>query len=424
MICDTPAILDPDCRVCPKLEELERVREDLLQEPDRKIIIFSEWERMLGLVRELAGEIGVEAAWHTGSVLPARRREEINRFKQDPNCRLFLSTDSGSVGLNLQVASAVINIDLPWNPAKLEQRIARAWRKHQTRSVTVVNLITEGGIEHAMLHLLNVKQALSDGLLDGAGDIEALKMPSGKGAMVERLRAMLDSADSLGPRIVSAEDAAAEDLRRRHGDRVLQIDVTTVPSGAPRMLVVLDLTADELAQETARLSHSQDPASLSIEVVDRATWLVLRRLAKSGMVSLTEAPRRVLHVSPDLADHRAAPDAAAARTSGWRAEAERSVKMATVLAAGGFPEEAPPLLAKALRHALAARLNASGEGDIDPALADLNQVRRLVKPGALSSEASHVLTPLHPDAAKPTAVEAADLVQSTTRLIDALTANA
>jgi hypothetical protein len=275
-----------------------------------------------------------------------------------------------------------------------------------------------------MLHLLNVKQALSDGLLDGAGDIAALKMPSGKGAMVERMRAMLDSADSLGPRIVSAEDAAAEDLRRRHGDRVSLIEVTTAPSGAPRMLVVLDVAADELAQETARLSHSQDPASLSIEVVDRATWLVLRRLAKSGMVSLTEAPRRVLHVSPDLADHRAAPDAAAARTSGWRAEAERSVKMATVLAAGGFPEEAPPLLAKALRHALAARLNASGEGEIDPALADLNQVRRLVKRGARSSEASHVLTALHPDAAKPTAVEAADLVQSTTRLIDALTANA
>jgi hypothetical protein len=98
--------------------------------------------------------------------------------------------------------------------------------------------------------------------------------------------------------------------------------------------------------------------------------------------------------------------------------------MATVLAAGGFPEEAPPLLAKALRHALAARLNASGEGEIDPALADLNQVRRLVKRGALSSEASHVLTALHPDAAKPTAVQATDLVQSTTRLIDALTANA
>src|SRR5207302_11440087 len=185
-----------------KLEELEKIFGDLFEEPDRKVIVFSEWERMLELVRELAVEMGIEAAWHTGSVPQQRRRAEIMRFKRDPNCRLFLYTDSGSVGLNLQAASAVVNIDLPRNPAKLEQRIARAWRKHQTRSVTVVNLVTEGSIEHAILHLLNVKQALADGLMDGLGDIGELKMPSGKGALVERMRSMLEAADTLGPRIV------------------------------------------------------------------------------------------------------------------------------------------------------------------------------------------------------------------------------
>ena len=50
MVCDTPAILDPTCRVCPKLEELEGILTDLLEEPDRKVIIFSEWERMLTMV--------------------------------------------------------------------------------------------------------------------------------------------------------------------------------------------------------------------------------------------------------------------------------------------------------------------------------------------------------------------------------------
>lgn len=113
MICDTPAILDPSCHVSPKLEELEGVLSDLLGEPERKIIVFSEWERMLELVRELAAELGVDAAWQTGSVSQQRRRAEILRFKQDPACRLFLSTDSGSLGLNLQVASAVVNVDLP-----------------------------------------------------------------------------------------------------------------------------------------------------------------------------------------------------------------------------------------------------------------------------------------------------------------------
>jgi hypothetical protein len=87
-------------------------------------------------------------------------------------------------------ANAVVNVDLPWNPAKLEQRIARAWRKNQTRSVTVVNLICEGSIEHQILHLLGRKQALADGLLDGQGDLGTLKMPSsGRAAMIERIEA-------------------------------------------------------------------------------------------------------------------------------------------------------------------------------------------------------------------------------------------
>lgn len=422
MICDTPAILDPDCRVCPKLEELEGILGDLLQEPDRKIIIFSEWERMLGLVRELAGEMGVEAAWHTGSVPQIRRREEINRFKNDPNCRLFLSTDSGSVGLNLQAASAVINIDLPWNPAKLEQRIARAWRKHQTRPVTVINLVTEGSIEHAILHLLNVKQVLADGLLDGQGDIGALKMPSGKGALVDRMRSMLEAADGLGPKILSPEDAIAADLRRRHGERALRIEIQTGPGGAARMLAVLDLDAGGLAAEVEQLNRRQDASSLSVEVLDRAMWLTLRRLARSGMVDLTGGSRRVLHVSPDFAEPDAA-DKATPQAAAWREEAERAIRMASVLAAGGFPEEAPPLLAKALRHAVAARLRATGEAGADPSTANAEQALDLLKESGLSVEAERVLAGLPPGAAPPTSADAAELARSTTRLVAALAAD-
>src|SRR6516225_1155166 len=217
MVCDTPAILDPTCRLSPKLEELEGVLSDLLEVPDRKVIVFSEWERMLTMVRELAGEMGVDAAWHTGSVPQQRRRAEINRFKHDPACRLFLSTDSGSVGLNLQVASAVVNVDLPWNPAKLEQRIARAWRKNQMRSVSVVNLVTEDSIEHNILHLLGRKQALADGVLDGAGDLAALRMPSGRAAFVERMEAMMASSPRPVVRVLPPEEVLVADLVERHG---------------------------------------------------------------------------------------------------------------------------------------------------------------------------------------------------------------
>ena len=134
-----------------------------------------------------------------------RRRAEINAFKNDPNCRVFLSTDSGSTGLNLQNASVVINCDLPWNPAKLEQRIARAWRKHQTRPVTVINLVSENTIEHRMLDTLANKQALADGVLDLKGDLKEIKLRSGRQAFLAKLQQLMGPGAKSGAAVQSSE---------------------------------------------------------------------------------------------------------------------------------------------------------------------------------------------------------------------------
>jgi hypothetical protein len=259
------------------------------------VIVFSEWERMLELVRELAREMGIEAAWHTGSVPQQRRRAEITRFKEDPACRLFLSTDSGSVGLNLQVASAVVNVDLPWNPAKLEQRIARAWRKNQTRSVSVVNLVCEGSIEHGIVSLLGAKQALADGVLDGQGDLDALKMPSGRGALIERMQAIMQAAEAAAPRIVPADEAIAADLANRHGDRALLVEAREGGDGVIRMLAVLDVAPEAIVAERVRLGARD--AGPAVELIDCATWAAIERLQASGLLQRVEGPSRVLHRS-------------------------------------------------------------------------------------------------------------------------------
>ncbi len=288
MICDTPAILEPECRVSPKLEELEGLLGELLAEPDRKIIIFSEWERMLAMVRDLAGELGIEAAWHTGSVPQRRRRAEIARFKEDPACRLFLSTDSGAVGLNLQAANAVINIDLPWNPAKLEQRIARAWRKGQKKSVNVFNLVCEDSIEHGILHLLDQKQALFDGVIDGAGDLSTLKMPSGRAVMIARLEAAMDL--SRAPKIFSAEEALVENLRRQHGERLVLVEARRSSDGRERLLAILDG-----AETLDRRAPMRQAATPPFEVIDLATWRAIRRLAETGVLHFANAATRIVY---------------------------------------------------------------------------------------------------------------------------------
>src|SRR5262249_8307526 len=89
-------------------------------------------------------------------------------FHDDPACRVFLSTDAGGVGLNLQHAAAtIVNMDLPWNPAVLEQRIGRVYRLGQRKSVHVINFVAQGSIEEGMLSVLAFKKSLFAGVLDG-----------------------------------------------------------------------------------------------------------------------------------------------------------------------------------------------------------------------------------------------------------------
>jgi SNF2-related domain/Helicase conserved C-terminal domain len=397
MICDTPAILDPACRVSPKLEELEGILTDLLDDPDRKVIIFSEWERMLTLVRELAGEMGVDAAWHTGSLPQQRRRAEINRFKHDPACRLFLSTDSGSVGLNLQVASAVINMDLPWNPAKLEQRIARAWRKNQMRTVNVINMVTEDSIEHNILHLLGRKQALADGVIDGAGDLASLKMPSGRAAFVERMQAIMAASARPAPRARPPEEILVADLAERHGDRVLLAEARNGPEGRSRLLVVLDLEPQALAAEAARLSAAE---SVIVDVLDRTTWLAMQRFAASGLLQFTHQSR-LLHRSAALAEQHADAPAPDRRAEELMTEANRMLRKAKVLASGGFPEEVPLLLAKVLQKVAAALMAERSELPAGASAASDTDIRRLVERSEFPHDAIALLDASQPSAELP-----------------------
>ncbi|MBO0738505.1 MAG: DEAD/DEAH box helicase, partial [Alphaproteobacteria bacterium] len=393
MVCDTPAILDPECRISPKLEELEGILTDLLEDRDRKVIIFSEWERMLTLVRELAGEMGIEVAWHSGSLPQRRRRAEINRFKHDPACRLFLSTDSGSVGLNLQVASAVVNMDLPWNPAKVEQRIARAWRKNQMRTVNVINLVTEDSIEHNMLYLLGRKQALADGVIDGAGDLEELKMPSGRVAFVERMQAVMGT--HTVPRACSSEEIVVADLVERHGDKVLLAEARPGAEGRPKLLVVLDLGPQMLAAEAARLSAVE---SVAVDVLDPTVWSAMQRFAASGLLQFTNQSR-LLHRSPVLAEPPAEADAFAPEGIAGEliAEAQRTLRKVKLLVSGGFPEEAPELLAQVVQKAAAARMAERSELTSGASNASTMDVRRLVEQDAFPPEALAILNVSQPN---------------------------
>src|ERR1035438_4721235 len=99
--------------------------------------------------------------------VPSRKRGAlIETFQSQPNCRVFLSTDAGGVGLNLQAASAVINFEPPWNPARLEQRIGRVHRLGQANPVQVIHFLTEKTIEERVWETRHLKKSLFAGVFD------------------------------------------------------------------------------------------------------------------------------------------------------------------------------------------------------------------------------------------------------------------
>ncbi|MEL6969946.1 MAG: DEAD/DEAH box helicase [Bacteroidota bacterium] len=166
MSCNSTYLVDQATRHETKTEELFYILEEYLAEPNTAAVIFSQWSRMTHLVAEELENRGIPYAHLHGGVPSAKRGELLDRFREDDACRIFLSTDAGGLGLNLQKASLVINLDLPWNPAVLEQRIARAYRMGQKRGVQVINLVAESTIEHKMLYTLDFKSALAEAVLD------------------------------------------------------------------------------------------------------------------------------------------------------------------------------------------------------------------------------------------------------------------
>ncbi len=170
MACDSTFILDQKSRHDTKVDEVLNILQDIFSAGDEKVVVFSGWERM---TRLLAGELdalGIAYSNLNGSVPSAKRKDLIDRFTDDPSVRVFLSTDAGATGLNLQAASYVINLDLPWNPAVLEQRIGRIYRMGQKRNIQVINLVAIGTIEEQMLAKLKFKTDLFDGVLNGGED--------------------------------------------------------------------------------------------------------------------------------------------------------------------------------------------------------------------------------------------------------------
>ena len=204
-----------------KLEELDDLFDRLFSEENRKVLLFSEWTTMLDLIEPLLETRGLRFVRLDGSVPQKLRQGLVHEFQTNAGCRLFLTTNAGSTGLNLQAANTVINVDLPWNPAVLEQRIARAYRMGQDQPVQVFILITEGTIEEKLLSTLSAKHDLALAALDAESDVDQVDLAGGIEELRRRLEVLLGASpeapldESLRRESELAARAAAERSVRR-----------------------------------------------------------------------------------------------------------------------------------------------------------------------------------------------------------------
>jgi SNF2 family DNA or RNA helicase len=166
MLCNSTFLFDKQTHHSPKLEEFREVIREVAVEENRKVVVFSEYERMTFLAGDLLKKMGIGFVSLHGGVPGPKRGDLMRRFREDPECKVFLSTDAGGVGLNLQSASAVVNFEPPWNPARLEQRIGRVHRMGQSQPVQVIHFLTSGSIEERVWETLRVKKALFAGVFD------------------------------------------------------------------------------------------------------------------------------------------------------------------------------------------------------------------------------------------------------------------
>lgn len=381
MCCDTCYILDNEVRDAPKLDELERILEDLwANDPQRKVLIFSEWVRMLELAEERLKKRKIGYALHVGRLPQQTRREEITRFKQDPQCRVFLSSESGGVGLNLQAASVVVNLDLPWNPAKMEQRIARSWRKHQRNRVNVINLVSQDALEHRMLATLKFKQGLADAVLDARGETAAFEQENARGAFMARLAEVMDTAlqvpaEGAGKKAVAAppDERLGALLQAENPGVGLCLARYSGETGQVQgMLAVGRPEAAAALREQVARTHGVELPQDRVVVVTPETRALLLRLEELGFITIQKEAAKTVF---DAGTSEPPPPPEHARRCKRAQEAldkaQRRVRMAGVLVGGGFDEEATKAAREAVCQAAGALFLFAPGSDVEQALEPL-----------------------------------------------------
>jgi SNF2 family DNA or RNA helicase len=163
-----------------KMVELKELVKDLTEQ-GHKMVIFSQFIPIVNLIQDELANEGIGTLVYHGQLSNDDRTQHLKGFSNQPEYRVLASTDAGQFGLNLQVADVVVNYDLPWNPARLQQRVARLHRIGQTGKVLAINFVVKGTVEEHVRNVLERKRKLFR-------DVTVTEMAENEELDVEELR--------------------------------------------------------------------------------------------------------------------------------------------------------------------------------------------------------------------------------------------
>jgi superfamily II DNA or RNA helicase len=418
LICNALALHDPEIKpqdrekTAPKLRELREILGEEVASNGHKAILFSQWSNMLALTEPALERLKLGWVKLTGDVPTKKRGALIAQFFEDPKCKVFLSTDAGGVGLNLQAASMVINLDLPWNPAVLDQRIARAHRHGQPHTVNVVNLIAEGTIEERMLDTLAAKRAVFEAALNEDSDVSDLSFQDAGSGVLQRLEVLLGAREAIKPELVLEPTVAAPETQREavpvptlrgfadllvghYPGRILLVREAPQLPGAPadaNLLVVVDREPAKLRARVEALlnEHYGNHPTPGLLLMEQEGYRALSMLTGGTMeqaADVVTAYQAPAIPAPARDDERKALERRLRRANEGFDIADKRLRLAAVVLQGGFPEEVMRPVRQALGWALSAHLCLSR--DTTP-VEDLPSPRlveaALVAPGRISTD--------------------------------------
>ena len=315
MACNAAGLVDKETQGSPKLDEVENLINELCVQSGQKAVIFSQWKLMTDIVELRLRKMGVGFVHLHGGIPTSHRGKLMDSFLNDDAVQVFISTDAGGVGLNLQSASVVINLDMPWNPAILDQRIARVHRLGQKNTVQSILIIAADSYEQHVASLVRGKRDLFDNVVDPEGTEDTVgvskKLLETLAKDLEQIEKKASTSDQPATDAEPAETQESADLDadnvkptnnqpelQQHDEQIAQniqlaiqsiqdkfgAAVEQILGSGGGLLVVMQHISAEQYQQASQISSSEVPIAL----IDSQTLGGLQRLGDNSPIQTTE----------------------------------------------------------------------------------------------------------------------------------------